>query len=236
MLFSSDGIQYEHSATYHFHEPALPEDQLTSERQRQRRARILDAAVTVAAAGGYDRVHVRDIADLAKVSLATLYHYFPSKVHVLVWALDRELMRFDDDLAHRLAQIQDPFARLRIVVWRLVKAMEHSDRVTEAMTHAYVASSMVASAEAEMIRVQTSKMFAHLMSDGAVDELHRNTADVLTDVWTSEILALVQGRRTFDEVHRRLHTVIDLIARANEPRCEHGETSLRPPPSRRTTP
>ena len=218
MAFGTNGFRVNNTVTDHYHEPALPEDQLTTERQRERRARILDAAVEVAAAGGYDRVHVRDIADLAKVSLATLYHYFPSKVHVLVWALDRELMRFDDNLAHRLTEIVDPFARLRVVVWRLVKAMEHSDRVTEAMTHAYVASSMVASTEAEMIRVQTSDMFAHLMSDGVADELHRRTADVLTDVWTSEILALVQGRRSFDEMHRRLHTVIDLIAGANAPR------------------
>jgi hypothetical protein len=35
-------------------------------------------------------------------------------------------------------------------VWRLINAMEQSDRVTDAMTHAYVASNVVASAEAEM--------------------------------------------------------------------------------------
>ncbi|WP_079923696.1 TetR/AcrR family transcriptional regulator [Mycobacterium sp. AT1] len=198
-----------------YHAPALPEDQLTTDRQRERRARILDAAVEVAAVGGYDRVHVRDIADRAKVSLATLYHYFPSKVHVLVWALDRELMRFDDSLGRHLAEITDPFARLQTVVRRLVHAMEDSDRVTEALAHAYVASNVVASAEAEMIRVETREMFAHLMSGGATSALHRQTADVLADVWTSEMLALVQGRRTYPEMRRRLRIVIDLIAQTN---------------------
>jgi len=199
-----------------FHAAALSEDQLTTDRQRLRRTRILDAAVDAASVGGYDLVHMRDVAERAGVSLATLYHYFPSKVHLLVTALDRELIRFDDYLyLHQdLSHITDPFARLRVVVWRLIKGMEQSDRVTDALTHAYVASHVVASAEAEMIRVQTSEMFVHLMSDGVAAELHRHTADLLTDVWTSEILALVQGRRTYVEIHRRLSTVIDLVVRA----------------------
>jgi TetR/AcrR family transcriptional regulator, cholesterol catabolism regulator len=194
---------------------ALSEDELTTDRQRDRRERILDAAVDAAGQGGYDVVHVRDIAVRAKVSLATLYHYFPSKVHVLVWALDRELMRFDDYLGHDLSGLNDPFARLRVVMDRLIDAMEASDRVTEAMAHAYVASNVVASAEADMIRTQTSEMFVHLMSDGLATDVHRQTANVLTDVWTSEVLALVQGRRTYAEIRRRLGTVIDLFARAS---------------------
>ncbi|OBF51147.1 hypothetical protein A5778_17605 [Mycolicibacterium monacense] len=125
----------------------------------------------------------------ARVSLATLYHYFPSKVHVLVWALDRELLRFDDFLSEDLAG------------------------VTEAIAHAYVASNLVASAEAEMIRVEISAMFARLMGGDEVTNLHRRTADILTDVWTAELLAVVQSRRSHADVRERLTTVINLIAR-----------------------
>ncbi|MEW5810558.1 MAG: TetR family transcriptional regulator [Actinomycetota bacterium] len=197
----------------HFHEPALPEDSLTTDAQRERRSRILDAAVAVAGDGGYDSVHMRDIAMRAKVSLATLYHYFPSKVHVLACALDRELMRFDDHLSANLSEIADPFVRLGTVVSRLIEAMEASEAVTEAMAHAYAASNLVASAEAEMIRAQTSDMFVHLMGDSDSSGLYRRIADTLTDVWTSEMLAMVQGRRTYTEIGERLRTVIELIAR-----------------------
>jgi AcrR family transcriptional regulator len=219
MSFRPDGFRPNVSSGFP-HESALSEDQLTTDLQRTRRARILDAAVDAARTGGYDLVHVRDIAVRARVSIATLYHYFPSKVHVLVWALKRELIRFDDYLSQDLSEITDPFARLRIVVWRLIAAMEESDRVTGALTHAYVASNVVASVEAEMIRVQTSEMFVHLMSDGIAPDVHRHAAELLTDVWTSEILRLVQGRRTYAEMRRRLSIVIDLIARA--PRDDSG--------------
>lgn len=196
-----------------FHDSALPEDQLATDAQRARRSRILDAAVAAAGDGGYDSVHMRDIATRAGVSLATLYHYFPSKVHVLACALNRELLRFDDHLSSDLSSMVDPFARLTAGVSRLTDAMEASDVVTEAMAHAYVAANIVASGEAEMIRTQTSDMFVHLMGDADAAGLHRRIADTLTDVWTSEIMAMVQGRRTYTQMGQRLRTVIELIAR-----------------------
>jgi AcrR family transcriptional regulator len=58
--------------------------------QRERRRRILDATVALAAKGGYDAVQMRTVAERAEVALGTLYRYFPSKVHLLVAALTQE--------------------------------------------------------------------------------------------------------------------------------------------------
>lgn len=194
---------------------ALPEEALTTDSQRTRRSRILDAAVEIARRGGYDRVHMRDIAEGADVSLATVYQYFPSKVHLLTIALSRELLRFDSFLLDDLQGVEDPFARLRLVVWRLINGMEESDRVTEALAHAYVASHAAAAAEADTVRRQTTELFAHQISRCShADFVPMSvTAEVLADVWTSEILGLVQGPRTYADIRRRLSTVIDLVAR-----------------------
>jgi TetR/AcrR family transcriptional regulator, cholesterol catabolism regulator len=195
-------------------ESARPEHHLTRDSQWQRRDRILDAAVEAASAGGFDLVHMRDVAERADVSMATIYYYFSSKVHLLVRALERELTRFEDYLGHDLCVVSDPFAKLRVVVRRLVASMEGSSRrFSDALTHAYVAATVVASVEAEAIRVLTRDVFARLMSDGVATDLHLHTADLLTDVWTSEILALVQGRRTHAQMRHRLTKVIDLVAR-----------------------
>ncbi len=209
---------------YHYHVASLPEEELTTERQRERRSRILDAAVSVAGAGGYDRVHMRTIADEAGVAMGTLYHYFPSKVHLLVMALERELIRFDEFLSADLSAIDDPISRLRLSVWSLINAMEHSDRVTHSLTHAYVASHVVASVEAEMIRRQTAIMFIHVMAQGysAETNTYAAIADLITDVWTSEVLALVQGRRTFSEMRSRLGHAIDIVGRSAERRPSRG--------------
>jgi hypothetical protein len=82
--------------------------------------------------------------------------------------------------------------------------MERSDRITNALTHAFVASHVVASFGSEMVRIQTSELFTHLMSNGAATEMHRDVADLLTDVWTAEVVALVQERKTYDDMRTRL--------------------------------
>lgn len=134
---------------------------------------------------------------------------------MLAWALQRELERFEDDFAADLSTFTDPFVNLGVVASALVDAMEASGPVAEALMHAYAVSHVVASAEAEMIRVQTREMFIRVISGDVTTDLHSHIADLLIDVWTAEVLALVQGRRTYPGVRRRLATVIDVIARTS---------------------
>ena len=51
--------------------------------QAARRTRVLDAALSLAAEGGYDAVQMRDVASRAQVALGTIYRYFASKDHLL---------------------------------------------------------------------------------------------------------------------------------------------------------
>src|SRR3982751_2552157 len=71
---------------------AAPTDaELGTAAQRDRRKRILDATLALASKGGYDAVQMRAVAEKADVALGTLYRYFPSKIHLLVSGLAREL-------------------------------------------------------------------------------------------------------------------------------------------------
>src|SRR6202011_4193883 len=60
--------------------------------QAARRERVLDAAMNLAAEGGYDAVQMRDVATRAQVALGTIYRYFTSKDHLLA-ACQLELWR-----------------------------------------------------------------------------------------------------------------------------------------------
>ena len=71
----------------------LTESDLGSEAQRDRRKRILDATIAIASKGGYDAVQMRAVADRADVAVGTLYRYFPSKIHLLVSVMGREISR-----------------------------------------------------------------------------------------------------------------------------------------------
>ena len=60
--------------------PAVP----STPAQHGRYERILAAAAAMLATGGEDMLQMKELAQRAKVSLATLYRYFPSKDHVLL--------------------------------------------------------------------------------------------------------------------------------------------------------
>ena len=64
--------------------------------QAARRGRVLDAALELAAEGGYDAVQMRDVAARAQVALGTIYRYFASKDHLLA-ACQVELWRAQSD-------------------------------------------------------------------------------------------------------------------------------------------
>jgi AcrR family transcriptional regulator len=70
-------------------ERVLPEISSLRGDQRERRQRIVDAAVELMCDVDYDRVQVKDVADRAGVALGTLYRYFNSKDHLFACALLR---------------------------------------------------------------------------------------------------------------------------------------------------
>src|ERR1700685_4803823 len=91
---------------------AAAEPEGGSAAQRERRKRILDATLALASKGGYDAVQMRTVAERADVALGTLYRYFPSKIHLLVSALIRELERTQEKLDRRPIPGETPYHRL----------------------------------------------------------------------------------------------------------------------------
>jgi TetR/AcrR family transcriptional regulator, cholesterol catabolism regulator len=60
--------------------PAIP----STPAQRNRYARMLQVATAMLASGGEEALQMKELAERAEVSLATLYRYFPAKDHVLL--------------------------------------------------------------------------------------------------------------------------------------------------------
>lgn len=178
-----------------------------------RRSQILDAAVAVARDTEYDRVRMRDVAGRAGVAVGTVYQHFPSKVHLLVNALGRELNRLAHAEIADLADVEDSYARLRMAVFRLVDGASLPSQVTEAFIRAYSAAQVVAVMDADEIRAQTIDMLAQLMNGGRPETDFHHVAELVTDVWTAEWLALSQHRRTQVEVRAQLAVVIDRAAK-----------------------
>src|SRR5437773_3326284 len=126
-----------------------PDGEFSSAAQRERRQRILDATLALASKGGYDAVQMRTVAERADVALGTLYRYFPSKIHLLVSAMARELEGVRERTARVPGPGESPYHRLMLVLSRITKAMQRDPQLTEAMTRAFMFADASAAAEVD---------------------------------------------------------------------------------------
>jgi AcrR family transcriptional regulator len=78
---------------------------LRAKQKAERETRILDAALSVFRARGFDAARMEHIADMAELSIGTLYNYFPTKGDLLVAIVGLETA---DTLAAGQAIVADP--------------------------------------------------------------------------------------------------------------------------------
>ncbi|HJQ43809.1 MAG TPA: cholesterol catabolism transcriptional regulator KstR [Jatrophihabitantaceae bacterium] len=190
---------------------ALPADELGSSAQRDRRKRILDATLALASKGGYDAVQMRTVAERADVALGTLYRYFPSKIHLLVSAMARELERVRERTARTDIPGDTPFDRLMFILSRITKGMQRDPQLTEAMTRAFMFADASAAAEVDTVGRLMDAMIARAMTDEEPNEEQLAIARVISDVWLSNLVAWVTRRASATDVANRLELTISLL-------------------------
>jgi len=109
--------------------PATP----STPAQRDRYQRMVQAATAMLASGGEDALQMKELAERAVVSLATLYRYFPSKDHLLL-AISQS--RYENALrrvsaeAPRGATVQE---RITSHLLREFRAEQRDQRLTAAL-------------------------------------------------------------------------------------------------------
>lgn len=186
-------------------------DELGSSAQRDRRKRILDATLALASKGGYDAVQMRTVAERADVALGTLYRYFPSKIHLLVSAMARELSRVQERTDRLNLPGETPFDRLNFILSRITKAMQRDPQLTEAMTRAFMFADASAAAEVDTVGHLMDSMIARAMTDDEPSEEQLAIARVISDVWLSNLVAWVTRRASATDVANRLELTIGLL-------------------------
>lgn len=193
----------------------LQDDDTLPASQRERRDRILDAARVLAAAGGYDGVQMRDVADRADVALGTLYRYFPSKVHLLVGLMHHETRALAHRLARRPVEGTTAADRVIAVLHRGIGALQREPALAEAMTRALMSADASAAADVHSV--------TRLTTAAVIDAMHgpdrRPTDDdtaiarVLEQVWLSSLLAWLSGRMSASQLTEDIEVATRLLLR-----------------------
>jgi AcrR family transcriptional regulator len=189
----------------------LSEDELGSAAQRDRRKRILDATIALASKGGFEAVQMRAVAEKADVALGTLYRYFPSKIHLLVSGLARELERGQERLDRTTIPGDTPYQRVLFILGRVTRAMQRDPHLTEAMTRAFMFADATAAAEVDTVGKLMDRMFTRAMHPGDPTDEDRAIARVIADVWLSNLVAWVTHRASATDVADRLELTVRLL-------------------------
>lgn len=187
----------------------LSDDDLSSNAQRERRKRILDATLALASKGGYEAVQMRAVAERADVAVGTLYRYFPSKVHLLVSALAREFERIESK--GKIPPGRSPLERMQLILGQITKAMQRDPLLTEAMTRAFMFADASAAAEVDQVGKLMDTLFARAMTDDIPTEEELAIARVISDVWLSNLVAWLTRRSSATDVAKRLELTVELL-------------------------
>ncbi|MCF8568984.1 cholesterol catabolism transcriptional regulator KstR [Gordonia sp. HY002] len=183
--------------------------------QRERRRRILDATLALASKGGYDAVQMRAVADKAEVAVGTLYRYFPSKVHLLVTALARELERVEGRVDRTQLPGENAMERLKFVLDMITFAMQRDPLLTEAMTRAFMFADASATVEVDRVAGTIDRLLA-----GAIlnpddhqepSEKELAIARVISDVWMSNLVQWLTRRVSAADVTNRMAQTVRLL-------------------------
>lgn len=195
---------------------SLAVEDLGSAAQRDRRKRILDATISLASQGGFDAVQMRAVAEQADVALGTLYRYFPSKIHLLVSALQREFERTEVALRDRAIEGDTTAERVISVLKRTTRGMQSDPKLTEALTRAFMFADASVAAEIHQVGMLLTSMLIRAMRPDDHDKVTEEDvaiAKVIGDVWLSALVGWVTGRNSAAETGQQIEVAVKLLLR-----------------------
>jgi TetR/AcrR family transcriptional regulator, cholesterol catabolism regulator len=190
----------------------VPETSTLPRNQAARRGRVIEAAMALAAEGGYDAVQMRDVASRASVALGTIYRYFSSKDQLLAAAMVEWLGQLEQQVAQRPPRGDTAAERVVDVVRRANRTLGRNPRLTAALVTAVAAPdpdvvALHRASSAAMQRILSASM-------GDLDEATKaDVVRVLNHVWFSALLAWVHGWTDVDHVIEELEVAGRLVLR-----------------------
>ncbi len=176
----------------------------------QRRQRVIQTAMALAAEGGYEAVVMRDLADQANVALGTLYNYFVSKDHLLAAAWIEWTEELERRIMSRPPQGDTAADRVVDVLGRVCTALGRQPKLVSAILTA--ASSVVpeVTEQAGQVSEVTYGMIRSALALSDPDREMR-VARVLGHVLHSSLLAWIHGRTDISGVIADLDDAAHLL-------------------------
>ncbi len=190
--------------------------------QLRRLRRIVDAAIALAEAGGFDGVRLRDVADASGVALGTLYKYFRSKEDMLLFAVNEDSEQLLRVMAERPPQAARADERLVELFARATRGLTRRPNFARAVLRAIAASDASSAVQQAAFHLRMTRMVVAALRGDAPDvaaplsepigtERERRIALVLQHVWFSSLIGWSSGLHSIGAVTQRMQESIELL-------------------------
>lgn len=178
--------------------------------QHQRRKRIVQAAAALASRGGVEAMQMRTVAERAGVALGTLYRYFPSKMDLVVAVVGEEFDLLEGSIERRPPSASTPAGRAVDVLMRATRGLMREPELAEALIRALI----LADVETPFGDRMTGLLLR--VSAGAPDPERPGGEQLtlvssLTSVWVLELLEMLRGRRTHEQIQHHLEIAAERL-------------------------
>jgi AcrR family transcriptional regulator len=183
-----------------------------SESQRQRRERIIDAALQLSRKRAFEQIQMKDVAEASGVALGTMYQYFSSKDHLFAEALVHWGGLLPDNLERRPLGGVDPAGRLTEVLHRAVRAFQQQPNLAKLVTALAVSSDPFAVEAIARLDHTTGAAFRDALV-GLDDPTAESMVRIIDHVMAGVLRLWSAGRIPIDEVYRSLDEMVALLFR-----------------------
>ncbi|TDD37715.1 TetR/AcrR family transcriptional regulator [Actinomadura sp. KC06] len=194
---------------------------MRSRSQHQRRKRIVQAAAALASRGGIEAMQMRTVSERAGVALGTLYRYFPSKMDLVVAVVSEELDLLEGSIERRPPRAGDPPQRAVEVLMRATRGLMREPELAEALIRSLLLSDVKTDFGERMTGLllraasgtpETAPSSQETASGSAetapgdipADDPRRLVARALAGIWTMEMIEMLRGNATAEEIQARL--------------------------------
>ena len=183
----------------------------SSEEQRARHVRMLEAAVELATEKEIARVQMHEVAKRAGVAIGTLYRYFPSKTHLFVAVMVDQIDRMGTGFKKSAPPGESPQDAVYNVLVRATRGLLRRPALSTAMIQSTSTANVASVPDAGKV----DRAFRQIMLDAAGIE-HPTEEDLtalrlLVQLWFGVIQSCLNGRVTIPDAESDIRKACDLL-------------------------
>lgn len=178
----------------------------------ERAQRIVQEAVALAEAGGFEAVKLREVAARSGVALGTVYSRFPSKEAILVAALDSEVAAFEAVLSEYPVAGKSTFERVGFFFEAASLGMFARGGFARAVLRAVGSGERGIADHIIGYQHRIKRLVVAAMRAGEPgSETDGELAFLLQQIWFAELVGWLGGARTEDQVVAHMRRAVQLL-------------------------